>query len=357
VFASGYVTTHFETVAYNGATGARLWAKAYHLWAKGFGPGDYSVPRAIAVSPGGRRVYVTGGVPGTAMATVAYDARTGRQLWARGFLPKDGADALAIAASPDGTTVYVAGYSRGAGQSKFEFTLIAYAAATGRLRWLRYYAKVKPSAAVSVAVSPDGRTVYATGAAGSDALTVAYRASGTVKWATRYKNPFGAASGDQVVAAPGGGVVYVVGRELDEAGHVDTVTVAYRAATGQRKWLDSLEAGKPEVAVTPDGQTVIVTGPEAGGNRIAAYNASTGATRWARLAHAYLAGLVIDPHGDTFFVGGQIAAYSVADGTVLWISSSSAGLGVIGLSGDGTRLFGTGWSSPGDGVITAAYQT
>lgn len=356
VFVSGYVKTHFETVAYRAATGARLWAKAYQ-------PGDYSAPHAITVSPDGARVYVTGAVISEAMATVAYDARTGRQVWASRYMPNGGADATALAVSPDGTTVYVTGYGPGAG-SHAEFAVIAYAAATGKQRWLRHYTKAKPGYAASVAVSPDGKTVYATGSAGSELLNVAYRADGTVKWAARYKSAYaGAAGGDQIVVGPGGGVVYVAGRASAGSGHVDIVTSAYRAATGQRMWLDRVRGGAPDIAVTPGGRTVIVAGPwEPGGYRIAAYNASTGGTLWTRLApnpYMYPAGMVISPHGDTVFIGGnRTAAYSVVDGTVLWITShtiGSSGSGIIGLSANGTRLFGTGWNDVG--ITTVAYQT
>src|SRR5262249_33192157 len=101
-----------------------------------------------------------------------------------------------------------------------------------------------PGSGASVAVSPDGRTVYATGVAGPDALTVAYRADGTLKWAARYKSTYaGYAAGSQIVVGPGGGVVYVRGRASAESGHVDSATLAYRAATGQRMWLDRVRGG------------------------------------------------------------------------------------------------------------------
>ncbi len=70
-------------------------------------------------------------------------------------------------------------------------------------------------------------------------------------------------------------------------------------------------------------------------------------------------GLVIDPHGDTVFVASDtnIAAYSVADGTALWTRSYTFKEPTpIALSGDGTRLFVTGWR-PSRGITTAAYQS
>ena len=59
------------TIAYHTATGARLWLKRYG------GPGSgFDGARAIAVSPGGGRVFVTGSSVGPGgsqdFATIAY---------------------------------------------------------------------------------------------------------------------------------------------------------------------------------------------------------------------------------------------------------------------------------------------
>ena len=73
---------------------------------------------AMAVSPDGSRVYVTGSSHGTKTsnsdyATVAYDAASGRQVWvARYNGPGNGNDfAGGLAVSPDGARVFVTGYS------------------------------------------------------------------------------------------------------------------------------------------------------------------------------------------------------------------------------------------------------
>jgi len=380
VFVSGLVQgrrvkPHYETAAYRAATGARVWASSYQ-------PGGnlYSYPVGLTVSPDGARVYVTTDFHfigrGQGVVTFAYDARTGRQLWASRYRPKDsGAAVSGLAVSPDGTTLYLAD-TLGQAHSLF-FGVIAYAAATGKQRWLRYSTGRRGEAA-SVAVSPDGKTVYATGSAGSCALTVAYRASGTVKWAARYKDPYGLAAGSQIVAGPGGGAVYVAGTAANKNGHFDVATFAYRAATGSRMWLDrhyariTAVAGAPEIAVTPGGQTVIVTVPLNQGTSyaIAAYNARTGGTRWARLAPYSFgrpSGLVINSSGDTMFIGGnRTTAYSVADGTVHWTTSYNRNSpegsflsGIIGLNADGTRLVATRQTKRGItwSVIIVAYRT
>src|SRR5262249_61205393 len=146
-------------------------------------------------------------------------------------------------------------------------------------------------------------------------LTVAYQATGTLKWATRYKNPYGHAAGSQIVAGPGGNAGYVVGAAQNSAGHWAIAAFAYRAATGKCLWLDRYDArggGGQGIAMTPGGRTVVVIGARNGGRMggyaIAAYNASTGATRWTQQAQAAAdasevpAGLVIDPYADTVYV-------------------------------------------------------
>src|SRR5260370_161456 len=72
--------------------------------------------------------------------TIAYNAATGAQLWARRY---NGAantlnTAKSLAVSPDGKTVYVTGYSGLRTGSSFnaDYVTIAYNATTGAQRWL-----------------------------------------------------------------------------------------------------------------------------------------------------------------------------------------------------------------------------
>ena len=107
--------TSFATVAYNTNTGAQMWASQYR------GPGQFSMPRAVTISPDGSTVFVTGSSEGNVTnrdyATVAYNAATGRQLWVRRYNGpgSQGDDPAAIVAAPDGKTVYVTGTSQGSG--------------------------------------------------------------------------------------------------------------------------------------------------------------------------------------------------------------------------------------------------
>ena len=97
------------------APGAQLWV------AREFRGGE---ALAMAVAPGGRRVYVTGygwsgRGTGQDYATAAYDAATGRRLWARLYNGSTHAgrnltdDAYSVAVSPGGRTVFVTGESPG----------------------------------------------------------------------------------------------------------------------------------------------------------------------------------------------------------------------------------------------------
>ncbi|MHB1594685.1 MAG: outer membrane protein assembly factor BamB family protein [Streptosporangiaceae bacterium] len=207
VFVAGYVKTYVETVAYSAATGARLWTRIYE-------PGGYVSPDAMTVSRNGTRVCVTGnasGSHGRAGVTVAYNAGTGGQLWASRYVPGGAEFLYASAVSPDGTTLYAAG--QGSKGSQPRFAVLAYAAATGKLRWLRYYRGARIGQAKSVAVSPDGKTVYAAGSAGPSLTSPAAPVTGMF--------PTG------LVIDPRSSAAYVGGDRL----------AAYSVATGRLVWI------------------------------------------------------------------------------------------------------------------------
>ena len=99
------------TVAYDAATGAQLWLDAYKQ--------AYDRSRvSLAVSADSATVYVTGGsmAPGSVQHywTAALDATTGAKVWQATYHgPGTNAGTTAIALSPGGSAVYVTGSACG----------------------------------------------------------------------------------------------------------------------------------------------------------------------------------------------------------------------------------------------------
>ena len=309
----------YATVAYSAVTGARLWAARYN------GPGNGNdAASAVSVSPGGGRVFVTGASRGARSgpdyATVAYSAVTGARLWAARYNgPGNGSDAAsAVAVSPDGSRVFVTGASRGA--TTTGYLTVAYSAATGARLWVqRYNGPGNGSdAAYSVAVSPGGSRVFVTGASrgtrsGPDYATVAYSAvTGARLWVQRYNGPGnGSDAAYSVAVSPGGSRVFVTGGSRGTRSGQDYATVAYSAATGARLWVTryngpaTYDDAARAVAVSPLGSTVYVTGGSNPGSATLAYSAATGAQLWlARHSDMLLAAVAVSPGGSRVFVTG-----------------------------------------------------
>ncbi len=266
----------YATVAYSAATGKQLWVSRYN------GPGNGQEimfpggPQNLAVSRDGTRVFVTGGSKGTGpgfdAATVAYNAATGQQLWVSRSHGPAGGGGIAVAVSPSGGTVFVTGGSEGAGSGS-DYATIACNAATGKQLWASHYNGPgnRDDAAFAVAVSPGGRTVFVTGnsygtaATGEDYATIAYNAAtGTRLWLQRYNGP--ASRGDNawgMAVSPNGATVYVTGHDPQDG---SGATIAYNTSTGAQLWVTRHTGYNPTgVAVSPDGATVFVAGYSHGG--------------------------------------------------------------------------------------------
>jgi outer membrane protein assembly factor BamB len=113
------------------------------------------------------------------MATVAIAASNGARLWMRTDAFR-GPDAVgdSIAVSPDGSTVFVAGGSNKP-DSFVDYATMAVDAATGARLWSRLYRGPGTSEdiAYAVASSPDGSRAFVTGRLGganTDIATIAY---------------------------------------------------------------------------------------------------------------------------------------------------------------------------------------
>jgi WD40 repeat protein len=338
----------YLTVAYDAATGTRLWSARYN------GPSN-GMDNAASVVASDTMVIVNGsstGVgTGTDFATVAYDATTGKQRWvARYDGPGHGVEAWfpsgvhSLAVDPKGETAFVTGGSQGAG-SKADYATVAYDAATGIRRWVARYDD--PSSmqdlAAAVAVSPDGSTVVATGsseaaATKSDIATVAYNAAtGKQLWVKRYN---GAANqnegGGAVVFGPDGPKVFITGTsEGATPGHEDFATVAYNSATGALLWTkryDGPTGGDDnayDLAASPDGSVLVVTGrsvpaPMKDVYATVGYGTGSGEQLWTQ---AY--GVTGSPTDGNLSSEAHAVAVSPKDGTVFVTGVSGRGYATV----------------------------
>jgi outer membrane protein assembly factor BamB len=218
--------------------GTQLWVKRYN----GPGSGDDQAA-AMAVSPGGGKVFVTGtstgATTGKDYATVAYNAATGARLWVKRYNgPTSGDDqAASVAVSPDGT-VFVTG------TSNFEYLTLACNPATGARLWVKREPRgTNADRARAVAASPDGSKVFVTGTSftedDSDQLTVAYNAAtGAELWAQDHGgtqiHSFDYAN--SMAVSPDGDIVFVAGNSQEETGEA-LITLAYNAFTGDQLWV------------------------------------------------------------------------------------------------------------------------
>jgi WD40 repeat protein len=362
---------NYATIAYRAATGARLWVARYS------GPGLNGVARSMAVSPNGKMVFVTGASKGTSSefdyATVAYQAATGAQLWVKRYNgPGNGDDeAVAVAVSPDGGKVFVTGSSEGT-SSGLDYATVAYRASTGARLWAKRYNGPGngDDSAASLAVSPNGQMVAVTGqspgAGGrNDYQTIAYNATtGAQLWGSRYNGPADSTDdADAVTVSPDSTTVVVTGPSYGDAStDFDWATVAYRATTGAQLWATrhngpGNDLDQPwAMAMDPTGTRVFVTGFSTGKTSedctTIAYRTTTGAQLWAT--------------GYNGPANGQDNATDITtspDGTKVFITGSTGGQGggppppdyiTIGYNAaTGAHLWASRYNGPANGIDLA----
>ena len=360
--------------------------------------------QALAVSPDGTKVFVTGWVVTGSVfesegdyGTVAYDVMTGEELWASSYDgPRsdwlDGDRAMDIAVSPDGNRVFVTGDSTSLAASAASiFATVAYDAETGEQIWAKRYdapggGQDTPE---DITVSPNGNIVVITGsinqgAGQGDWGTVAYRAgTGERLWVKRYLGP-GESSGIGVGVAfsPDSRTAYVVGSGDGLNHDLEIITFAYRAGSGSTRWKASFDGrrstrhGAIGLVVSPNGNKLFVIGATervstGADHMVVAYRTATGAELWA-VRHDRGTGdddiatdIAIAPDGETIFVTGTTrrtqtyydyytVAYRAGSGSVRWAKRYDGPAPAseddydtawaIAVSPDGTRVYVTGQS-------------
>jgi hypothetical protein len=386
----------FLTVAYDAATGERVWKKHF----TGTGEGRDTI-LGIALSPDDGVLFVTGTSEApngqTHIRTIAYEAASGLVRWSQKFRDVVG-NPRAIAASPDGSAVFVTGSSMGA-DGRRQMVTIAYQAANGRQEWVAGYdgVGVRTDFGVALAVGPSSTRVFVTGirAGGpdqTDYVSIAYRTSdGSAVWTRIYNGPASGPDDPSALALSSDGAkVFVTGRSKAET-H-DYATVAYDAGSGDTLWVrryDGMAQGDDSFDVASIGNAVFVTGRSIGISTsydvaTVAYDASTGRRLWGDRYDGPDGGfdggtaLATSPDGGTIFVAGGASsggtsdfltiAYAADSGQELWDAQYDGPAGVIDYALDvatdplGSRIFvtGTSWtgatSMTGD-VATISYET
>jgi outer membrane protein assembly factor BamB len=275
---------------------------------------------------------------------------------------------VAMAASPDGSVIFAVGANTPLSGTEQVTATVAYNAATGALLW---QAKYKPGALgrstpEGIAVSPDGSTVFITGATQPNAhtpgsaLTVAYNAStGATLW-TATSASLG--NGNTIAVSPDGSMVFIVG---GTGSSTSPTTMALSAATGATLWTAGAGSGLPgqSLVLSPDGSTVFAVSTTSGSSpaMVTAYDATTGAQTWA---HSFASGspyrLAVSPGGSMVFVAGDgataghvetyvTAGYDAATGAQVWTRTYKNPAGnssLQALAVNGSMVFVTGDTGP-----------
>jgi DNA-binding beta-propeller fold protein YncE len=238
--------------------GAPASAQNHVIWQRIFsGPGGQNSAFDVAVAPNGSAIYVTGIVIAptdccAAVETIAYDPDNGDTLWETrysGGLGDDGPSDIAV--SPDGATVYVTGATN-TSATEADFLTLALDASDGNQRWAATFGGSGDrtnESADAVAVSPDGQTVVVTGqmeegtSQRSIPLTVAYdAASGSPRWMRSDPSAlFG--GGRYVRVSPDGANAYVAAQFSEDGETSLTRTYAYGTATGKENWRSTFRGG------------------------------------------------------------------------------------------------------------------
>ena len=154
-----------------------------------------------------------------------------------------------VAYSPDATTIYSAVLTRvGTGwDAKARWAVLAYGT-DGTQKWVaRWGDPDHYGFPTSIAVSPDGRSVFVSGswrvdqvAADGHLTTIAFDAeSGDVVWTANYDGPGnGTDNARELVLSPDGRTLYIAGISAGrDNADLDYAAIAYDTATGAELWV------------------------------------------------------------------------------------------------------------------------
>ena len=269
-------------------------------------------------------------------------------------------------------------------------------AAGGTALWASRYdsAANKDDTPSSLAVSPDGSSVFVTGASQRWPFpafaTVAYDAvSGKTVWEQTYRGAGSGARANDIAISPDGSIVIVAGETESSTTGRDVAIVAYDAATGASLWSRRYDEGGNEAALSVDVDPVsrrfFITGDASnatGGVQVLTiafdYSTTAATRRWVRRYQGPAGGddvgyrVGVSPDGSGVFVSGDsyggasgfdyLTIGYDANGSRRWVRTYDGPAGGDessgGLSVSGSTVFVTGASPRADGTddyATVAY--
>jgi sugar lactone lactonase YvrE len=257
------------TVAFDASSGAVQWERSY----EGVDGEAWESGSALAVDPVHAFVMVTGSSPGAFTGrdyvTIAYTPGGARQWIARHAGAGNSNDVpMAIAVSPDGEHVVVSGDMQDGDET------VGYSSLTGSVEWTATAAASaqEDSDGLHVAFAPDSNAVYVAchvepqGSWWRDLRVAAFgSASGALQWSSDYASPALGWSGDKPVAmivAPSGARVYALSASQFGYSALYPVAIAFDAAQGAVVWTDvgwptSVHTDVPtSLALSADGASV-----------------------------------------------------------------------------------------------------
>jgi YVTN family beta-propeller protein/VCBS repeat-containing protein len=248
----------------------------------------FKYPKAVAVSPDGKRAYVTDVISATNQygKVSVVDTTTNSVIAViQGFRKPN-----QVVVSPDGTRVYVA--DEGVDNDSTTIAVIDTATNSVIAKPTSMYRNI-----LSMAVSPDGRSVYI-GHYGS--VSVLDTATNAVTGATSVNNGYGSVR--KVVFSPDGSRAYAIGEPY--GGRIVTVI-----DTGTGSVVDTIKAfaGTSDIAASPDGTRVYVlesSNPDYPSSTLSVIDTATNAviTRATGLGATALA---VSPDGSRIYVRGD----------------------------------------------------
>lgn len=351
-------------------------------WVTRYDDGDQTTDRAIEgeQGPGGDAIYALAwentedfGPDDANILLLKLDAETGTQEWSASWSAPTGgyAHAFDMEPGPDGQRVYVTGVYEGAEGDWAPITL-AYEAQTGQLLWSQTEVN-PPTLGLALEVSPDGSQVVVAGNTATDdsddpARVLAYEApTGHELWTRTVTVSDSLSLQERGLAyGPSGDQVYLLG--------IKNKAIALDTGDGSAVWNFSGGLTRQiDMAVTPDGDTIVVAGLEIvsrdeGGTY--ALDTSSGELLW-RETLSPPSGLVnftgfeaidLSSDGSTAYVAGKtypsltqpslprrpsglVAAYETGTGTKSWSQTYDTNSGaefrdVAVLSQEGTVVAG-----------------